>query len=101
MQNVQIQEYFIPAKGRVLINAWAIGRDPKSWEAPDEFWPERFTKSNGKSNCVDFKGHDFQLVPFGAGRRSCPGINYATTTMEFVLVNLLHWFDWELAQGTG
>lgn len=74
MQNVQIQESFIPAKTRVLSNAWAIGRDPKSWEAPDQFWPERFTKCNGKSSCVDFKGHDFQLVPFGAGHQSCRGL---------------------------
>lgn len=96
-QEVQLQGYSIPAKTRVMVNAWAIGRDPKSWDCPEEFLPERFMEDNA----VDFRGHHFQLIPFGAGRRICPGIHYGTVTIELVLVNLLYWFDWRLPYGDG
>ena len=56
--------------------------------------PERFLTSS-----VDFIGHDFQLIPFGAGRRGCPGISFALTTIELVLANLMHNFDWTLPGG--
>lgn len=96
-QEVKLQGYSIPAKTRVMVNAWAIGRDPKLWECPEEFLPERFMENNA----VDFRGHHFQFIPFGAGRRICPEIQYATATIELVLVNLLYWFDWELPCGVG
>ncbi|XP_058070559.1 cytochrome P450 71A1-like [Magnolia sinica] len=92
--SVTLQGYHISAKTKVLINAWAIGRDPKSWENADEFLPERFT-----NNPIDFRGQDFQLIPFGAGRRSCPGMPFVISTMELALANLLYWFDWELPGG--
>ncbi|RWR98309.1 Cytochrome P450 71A1 [Cinnamomum micranthum f. kanehirae] len=79
---------------RVFINAYAIGRDPTSWQNPEEFLPERFA-----NNSIDFKGQDFQLIPFGAGRRGCPGLSFAVTSLELALANLLYWFDWELPQG--
>ncbi|PIA27964.1 hypothetical protein AQUCO_07400068v1 [Aquilegia coerulea] len=97
MEKVQIQGYDIPAKTTVIINAFAIGRDPKSWEEPEKFWPKRFL--NGNSTSVDFKGQDFQLIPFGAGRRGCPGILFATSIIEFTLANLLNRFDWALPDG--
>lgn len=86
--------YEIPGKTRVIINAWAIGRDPTSWEDAEEFKPERFM---GRS--VDVKGQDFQLIPFGSGRRGCPGIQLAMVAVEFVLAQLLHCFDWRLPEG--
>ncbi|BFG39727.1 hypothetical protein CerSpe_260010 [Prunus speciosa] len=67
----------------VLVNAWTIGRDPSLWDEP-----ERFLNS-----AVDFKGHDFQLIPFRAGRRGCPGQMFGMTTIELVLANLVHKFD--------
>ena len=79
---------------KVLINAWAIAREAKSWEVPEEFMPERFI---GRQ--VDYKGNDFQFIPFGAGRRICPGILFATVTAELALGNLIHRFDWELPNG--
>ncbi|XP_059441127.1 cytochrome P450 736A117-like [Corylus avellana] len=88
-QNVKIQGYDIAVGTQVIINAWAIGRDPTSWDEPEKFKPERFLKSS-----MDFRGHDFQFIPFGAGRRGCPGISFAMTTIELVLANLLHNFDW-------
>ncbi|RWR97023.1 Cytochrome P450 71A1 [Cinnamomum micranthum f. kanehirae] len=92
--DVKIQNYHIPSNTRVFINAWAIGRDPKSWENAKEFSPERFV-----NNPIDFKGHDFQFIPFGAGRRSCPGMSFAIASLELALANLLYWYDWELPSG--
>jgi Cytochrome P450 len=86
-----IHGYEIPAKTKLIINAWAIGRDPQSWEAPEEFRPERFIGSE-----VNFKGNHFQFIPFGAGRRMCPGLNFAMVTIELALANLLYRFDWRL-----
>ena len=93
--DVNVMGYDIEAGTMVLINAYAIGREPALWDEPDEFRPERFLDSG-----IDYRGHDFQLIPFGAGRRSCPGISFAMVTNELVLANLLHKFDWELANGT-
>ncbi|KAK9288288.1 hypothetical protein L1049_016739 [Liquidambar formosana] len=69
--------YDIYPKTRILVNAWAIGRDPKSWENPDGFYPERF-----EENCIDFKGKHFQLVPCGAGQRICPGLAMGVATVR-------------------
>uniref|UniRef100_A0A7N0UZD0 Cytochrome P450 n=1 Tax=Kalanchoe fedtschenkoi TaxID=63787 RepID=A0A7N0UZD0_KALFE len=97
-QAVNIQGYDIPAQTRVVVNAWAIGRDPRSWDHPHEFNPERFLKGDGIST-RDFKGQSFELIPFGAGRRRCPGISYANAIIEFALASLLCKFDWSLPGG--
>ncbi|KAH7528347.1 hypothetical protein FEM48_Zijuj05G0063000 [Ziziphus jujuba var. spinosa] len=91
---VEIDGYEILPGYQVYINAWAIGRDPISWERPEEFDPDRFLRSD-----VDYKGHDFQLIPFGAGRRGCPGILFAMAENEIALANLVHRFDWGLPGG--
>ncbi|CAO2840551.1 unnamed protein product [Amaranthus hypochondriacus] len=93
-QDAKINGYDIAAKTTVIINAWAIQRDPTYWEQPEEFRPERFLNST-----VDFKGLDFHLIPFGAGRRGCPGIPFALFSAELALANLLHLFDWKLPNG--
>lgn len=92
--DVKIMGYDIPAGTRVITNAWAIGRDPTSWERPEEFWPERFINSD-----IDFKGQNFELIPFGAGRRGCPGFLFAVSLEELVLATIVHKFDWELPYG--
>uniref|UniRef100_A0A2N9IWF3 Cytochrome P450 n=1 Tax=Fagus sylvatica TaxID=28930 RepID=A0A2N9IWF3_FAGSY len=95
MEDVKIDGYNIPAKTPFFINAWAIGRDPESWDNPDIFEPERFMRST-----VNFKGQHYELTPFGAGRRSCPAITFGTASVELALAQLLHSFDWELPPGT-
>jgi cytochrome P450 len=94
MESCTVCDYEIPARTRVIVNAWAIGRDPKSWEDAEEFKPERFTES--PSSCVDVRGQDFELIPFGSGRRGCPGMQLGMVIVEFVLAQLLHCFDWRL-----
>ncbi|KAL9228381.1 hypothetical protein vseg_003970 [Gypsophila vaccaria] len=93
-QDVKIRGYDIPARTQVIINAWAIQRDPATWENADDFCPERFLNSE-----LDFKGQNLSYIPFGAGRRGCPGVSFAIVDAEFVLANLVREFDWKLPGG--
>lgn len=94
VSHFKLGDYDIYPKTRISVNAWAIGRDPDIWENPEEFIPERFI-----DNPIDFKGKHFELLPFGSGRRICPGINMGTAMIELALANLLYRFDWELPSG--
>ncbi|ONK59299.1 uncharacterized protein A4U43_C08F5020 [Asparagus officinalis] len=90
-ESCNVMGYYIPAGSRVLVNAWAIGRDPRYWEDEESFRPERF---DGRS--VDFAGGSFEYIPFGGGRRVCPGVTFGMVSVELALANLLFYFDWEL-----
>nr|ADX99241.1 geraniol 10-hydroxylase [Picrorhiza kurrooa] len=95
-QDVDVCGYTVPKNSQVFVNAWAIGRDPETWPNPLEFKPERFMESE-----VDMRGRDFELIPFGAGRRICPGVTLAVRMVPVMLGSLLNSFDWKLEGGAG
>ncbi|RID67675.1 hypothetical protein BRARA_D02748 [Brassica rapa] len=92
--DVEILGFMVPKDTQVLVNVWAIGRDPAVWENPTRFEPERFL---GKE--TDVKGRDYELTPFGGGRRICPGLPLAVVTVSLMLGSLLYFFDWKLPNG--
>ncbi|KAJ9147811.1 hypothetical protein P3X46_029930 [Hevea brasiliensis] len=92
--DVEICGFTVPKDAQVLVNAWAIGRDPSLWEDPDTFLPERFLGLD-----MDVRGRDFELIPFGAGRRICPGLPLAIRMLHLMLGSLINSFDWKLEDG--
>ncbi|GJT01537.1 cytochrome P450 98A2, partial [Tanacetum coccineum] len=93
-QNLNIGNYNIPKGSRVFVNVWAIGRDQDVWKEPFVFRPERFLEED-----VDIKGHDYRLLPFGSGRRVCPGAQLGINLVSLMLGRLLHHFEWSLPEG--
>ncbi|OMO74590.1 Cytochrome P450 [Corchorus capsularis] len=91
-ESCQVMNYTIPKDAHVLVNVWAIGRDPSVWEDPLSFKPERFIINSE----LDFKGNNFEYLPFGGGRRVCAGIPTATRQVELALASLLLNFEWSL-----
>lgn len=103
--------YAVPARTTVLVNVWSIGRSAAAWggagagghgQVPEEsgpdplqFSPERFAAADAP----DVRGHHFQLLPFGSGRRMCPGSLMGLTLLHYCLARLLHAFQWELPPG--
>ncbi|XP_023757029.1 parthenolide synthase [Lactuca sativa] len=95
LSHCQIGGYDVLPDTMVLINGWVIGRDPNKWgENAAEFYPERFENLE-----VDFRGGNYEMVPFGGGRRTCPAVKTAPATVEFTIANLLYWYDWKIPGG--
>ncbi|EFJ32262.1 hypothetical protein SELMODRAFT_64553, partial [Selaginella moellendorffii] len=90
MEAQKVAGYDIPKNAMLLVNVYAIGRDPRVWCDPLEFQPQRFMGSN-----IGVSGQDFELLPFGSGKRSCPGLPLGLRNVQLVLSNLLHGFEWE------
>ncbi|XP_054819805.1 5-epiaristolochene 1,3-dihydroxylase-like [Prosopis cineraria] len=96
-QTCEINGYTIPERTQVFVNVWAITRDPKYWSSSsdtEEFVPERFMNSS-----VDYRGSNFEFIPFGAGKRGCPGMLFGLAIGEILLAHLLCYFDWKLPFG--
>ena len=94
MEDCMVNGFHISKNSRVIINTWTIGRDPTCWNEPEKFFPERFEGSD-----IDLKGRDFELIPFGSGRRGCPGMQLGMTVVKLMVAQLVHCFDWELPAG--
>ncbi|KAH6814709.1 hypothetical protein C2S51_023727 [Perilla frutescens var. frutescens] len=91
----QISGYTIPGKVKVLVNAWAIQRDPDYWADPEKFQPERFQNQPS----VDYTGSDFRYLPFASGKRVCPGMAFGLANVTLPLAHLLYNFNWKLPHG--
>ncbi|KAL6606423.1 hypothetical protein ACP70R_042076 [Stipagrostis hirtigluma subsp. patula] len=93
IEPVHVRGYTIPPKTSVFFNVFSIGRDPGSWEEPLQFRPDRFMPG-GEGAAVDPKGQHLQLMPFGSGRRACPGMGLAMQAVPAFLAALVQCFDW-------
>lgn len=91
---VEIGGYAIPKGAQVMVNVYSIGRDPAVWPEPEVFRPERFLE-----NDMDLRGHNFELIPFGSGRRTCPGVPLVLRMIPLFLATLLQTFEWTLPDG--
>ncbi|KAF3639056.1 putative inactive receptor kinase-like [Capsicum annuum] len=94
IEDCVVDGFFVQKGSRVIVNVYAAQRDPNAWPEPDKFLPERFVGSS-----VDLRGHDFQLLPFGSGRRSCLGMQLGIIIVRLVVAQLVHCFNWELPNG--
>ncbi|RZC52961.1 hypothetical protein C5167_021379 [Papaver somniferum] len=95
IKDTELMGYVIPKDTQIFVNVWGLGRDPSSWEDADSFKPERFIAASN----LDYRGQNFEYLPFGAGRRICPGLPLGHQMLHLVLGSLLHSFDWSLANG--
>ncbi|CAO2198774.1 unnamed protein product [Urochloa humidicola] len=95
MADCDIEGYKIPSGTRTIVNAWALARDPNYWDSAEKFIPERFMEG-GNAFGMDYRGNDFLYLPFGTGRRICPGIRFSISAIEVMLANLMYHFNWEL-----
>ncbi|KAJ1282203.1 hypothetical protein BS78_03G033400 [Paspalum vaginatum] len=96
----EVEGFRIPRGTTLLVNVWAIARDPAAWGPGDplEFRPARFLPGGSHAG-VDVKGSDFELIPFGAGRRICAGLSWGLRMVTLMTAALVHALDWELAEG--
>lgn len=92
MEDCTVAGYNVPAGTRLVVNVWKIQRDPRAWSKPDDFQPERFLTSHAH---VDVRGQQFELIPFGSGRRACPGASFALQVLHLTLARLLQGFEFK------
>ena len=98
-EGVSLGGFGMPKGTRMVVNVWAVGRDPTAWPEPEEFVPERFLGDDNKTPVVNFRDPNFTYIPFGAGRRVCPGMDMAARLVPLLLASLLHKVEWKLPDG--
>ncbi|KAH0931164.1 hypothetical protein HID58_008281 [Brassica napus] len=91
---IKVGGYDIPPKTKLLVNLFSVQRDPKIWENPEDFIPERFLDKS-----IEYMGSK-GYAPFGFGRRNCPGMAYGNALLEEIMANLLYRFDWKIPDGS-
>ncbi|KAK9028749.1 hypothetical protein V6N11_025896 [Hibiscus sabdariffa] len=96
MEECTVDGYNVSAGTWLILNLQKIQRDPDIWENSCEFRPERFMTTHKD---IDVRGQNFELIPFGSGRRMCPGVSFALRVLHLTLTNLLHWFEFETPSG--
>ncbi|XP_010064547.1 cytochrome P450 CYP82D47 [Eucalyptus grandis] len=89
-EDCTVGEYHVPKGTWLILNIWKIQTDPRTWPDPLEFRPERFLSSHKD---VDVKDSNIALLPFGGGRRICPGISFGLEMVHFLLAKFLHAFE--------
>ncbi|RZC85882.1 hypothetical protein C5167_026541 [Papaver somniferum] len=94
VKDTEFMGYIIPKGTAVLVNTWGIGRDSASWDNPFSFNPDRFLGNN-----TDYRGRHSRFLPFGAGRRMCPGLPMVHQILPMLVGSLLQSFDWTLENG--
>ena len=90
MEDCHVCGYYVPKGTRVFVNVWKLHRDPRIWDDPDKFFPERFLTKHAN---IDASGQHFEFVPFGSGRRSCPGYTFGLQVSHLTLAQLLQGFE--------
>ncbi|XP_047977758.1 11-hydroxysugiol 20-monooxygenase-like [Salvia hispanica] len=91
----RVNDYTIPKNARIFVNVWAIMRDPSIWNDSESFEPERFL-----NNDINFGGQHLELIPFGSGRRICPGMPLASRMLPCMVATMCHNFNWKLEKGS-
>lgn len=90
LHDAKLAGHDIPAESKILVNAWWLANNPEQWKKPEEFRPERFLEEEAK---VEANGNDFRYLPFGVGRRSCPGIILALPILGITIGRLIQNFE--------
>lgn len=101
-EDCSVNGYLVKEKTRVLVNVFAVMRDPDSWKDPDKFIPERFLEGSDErigDHQMEFKGQNFRYLPFGSGRRGCAGASLAMLVMHAAVGSLVQCFDWKVKDG--
>ncbi|KAF7818983.1 3,9-dihydroxypterocarpan 6A-monooxygenase [Senna tora] len=96
-QDCNVNGYDVKGESRTLLNVYAIMRDPQAWVNPEEFIPERFLDEINGGNGIG--SQDFRYIPFGSGRRGCPGASLALSVIHITIAALIQCFDWKSKNG--
>ncbi|EEF29183.1 3,9-dihydroxypterocarpan 6A-monooxygenase [Ricinus communis] len=96
MIDTEINGYDLKAGTKIIINAYAIMKDPKTFNEPEKFIPERFLVDHQE---MDFNGQDLNFIPFGSGRRACIGASHGLIVTNTTIASLIQCFDWKLKDG--